>query len=243
MRRFFIPSGNINNGNAIITGSDVHHILDVLRKGVGDTIQATDGLGNILTARITGIKQPQINLEIIETKHQEERKTFIKLFQAIPKGGKFEWIVEKSCELGVNEIVPVITERTIPKYNNERGLKKLAHWERIALESMKQIGRNTPMSIHKTIIFKDVQRILKPFSKKIVLWELEETEELKTFLRENNSAAEFEIFIGPEGGFSIQEIDDLKNLGFITVSLGKRILKAETAAIIAIGNIYFEMEN
>ncbi len=130
MRRFFIPSNNVNEKFAVITGSDVHHISDVLRKQAGDIILATDGMGNHITAKITQIQQYQINLEIVELTPYEERKIFIKLYQAIPKGGKLDWIIEKACEFGVNEIVPVITERTIPKYNEERGLKKIARWER-----------------------------------------------------------------------------------------------------------------
>lgn len=243
MRRFFIPAENLLDKKATITGSDVHHIIHVLRKKVGDEIAATDGMGNLLRTRVLEIWESMIQLEILEKKPSLDRKTFVRLFQAIPKGNKFDLIVEKACELGVDELIPVVTERTITKINQERGLKKLARWERISLEAAKQVGRASVMGISHTLSFAELEKKLSAFSLKIVPWESEEEKSLKKLLTEQRGAKELDILIGPEGGLSFAEIEQLKGYGFQSVSLGKRILKAETAAITTLGNIYFALED
>ncbi len=241
MRKFFIPAENITGNTAVISGSDVHHLADVLRKGVGDVIGATDGRGDSISAVIKEINPDNIKLEIKDIHPAQGRRTFVRLYQAIPRGGKFDWIVEKSCEIGVNEIIPVITERTVPKLSEERGLKKIARWERIALETMKQMGRSTPMSIHQTVTLDKIGGLLLKDSLKILLWEVEEDKSLKNILS-SGKGKKIEIFIGPEGGISCIEAEGLKKIGFQYASLGKMILKAETAALYSISNIYFALE-
>jgi 16S rRNA (uracil1498-N3)-methyltransferase len=243
MRRFFIPSDNIDGDSAVVTGSDVHHIVSVLRQKEGDVIDATDGAGNLLTVKLSKIENSIIHMEVISRTEANERKKNVRLYQAVPKGSKFDWIVEKACELGANEIYPVITERTVQRMSEERGLKKIARWERIAFETMKQVGRSSKMAIRHAIEFSDVSKHLNAFSLKIVPWELEEEMKLKDYLQNYKDVQDIEIFIGPEGGISLHEIDELKAWGFQSVSLGSRILKAETAAIVTLGNIYFELEN
>ena len=242
MRRFFIPPENIQGKIAVITGGDVLHLSKVLRKQSGDIIEAADGRGNILKARIVQIESNLINLDILETHVLEERKVHVRLFQAIPRGSKFDWIIEKASELGVMELIPVVSERTVPKIVDERGLKKLSRWQRIALESMKQVGRTTAMTVHRAIPIAEVGSMIKEKSLKILPWELEEDVTLKTLVQANVHTREIEILIGPEGGLSIPEAEDLKKLSFQTVSLGKRILKAETAAVVTLGNVFYELE-
>ena len=242
MRRFFIPSEQIQDNEAEIRGTDVHHIRDVLRLQAGDTFPATDGQGNLLTVRIRKIEDDIIVTGIVESTRAGENKVKIRLYQAIPRGNKFDWIIEKACELGVVEVIPVISERTISRLSEERGLKKIGRWERIAGETAKQVGRVTSMSIHNAISFKDIQKSLLGFSLKLVPWEMEETKSLKLVLQENVSLVDIEVIIGPEGGFSAQEIDSLRENGFQSVTLGGQILKSETAAIVTIGNILFSRE-
>ncbi len=240
MRKFFIPDENIDGITAFIAGSDVHHLTHVLRKNLGDIIPATDGRGNNLKVRIKDIRQDIVNLEILEIHPSAGRLTFVRLYQALPRGGKFDWIVEKSCEMGVNELVPVVTERTISKLSQERGLKKIARWERIALETMKQIGRSSQMSIHYTVSIENIGGMLLKDSMKILLWELEEEKTLKKILS-GSKAKKIELLIGPEGGISCGEADRLITAGFHSASLGGMILKTDTAALSALSNIYFEL--
>lgn len=243
MRRFFIPAGNIGDGKAFIDGSDVKHIASVLRKKAGDTIAATDGAGNLLECRIASISELVVQLEVVSSKPSAERKTRVRLFQAIPRAGKFETVIEKCTELGVTELIPVITERTVSRITEERGLKKIARWERIALETMKQVGRATPMSIHPAVKLDDITDLLSKDSLRILFWELEESRTLKETLAGHKEATVIEAVIGPEGGLSITEAEALQKLGFLSVSLGSRVLKVETAVINALANIYYEMED
>ncbi len=242
MRKFFIPTGSIEGQKAFISGSDAHHLAHVLRKKPGDIIEATDGQGHIIRAEIIEIKPLQISLAIKEITEGRGRKIFVRLYQALPKGSKFDLIVEKASELGVNEIVPVITERTVFKADKEGSIKKIARWERIARETIKQTGRNTEILIHQMILIEKIGGIVTEGSLKIVPWELEEELSLKELLLENKEAKTVELFIGPEGGFSHKEVRELKAIGFKSVSLGNMILKTETAAIAAVSNIYFAFE-
>jgi 16S rRNA (uracil1498-N3)-methyltransferase len=242
MRKFFIPAENITAaGSAFITGSDVHHLAHVLRKGPGDTIKATDGIGHELTVRLKDILPLRINFEIIESRPYTGRKTFVRLYQALPRGGKFDQIVEKACEMGVNELFPVITERTVTKLSDERGLKKIARWERISLETMKQTGRSMPMSIHYSIPLGKIPEMAMKDSLKIIFWELEEEKGLKEILS-GSTAGKVELVIGPEGGFSCTEAEKLIKSGFQSASLGPLVLKTDTAALSALSNIYFALE-
>jgi 16S rRNA (uracil1498-N3)-methyltransferase len=226
----------------VITGSDVHHLINVLRKRAGDMITAADGRGNEIKAVIVEISHDSVRLEIREIHPAEGRKTYVRLFQAIPRGGKFDWIVEKSCEIGVNEIVPVITERTVPRLSGEGGLKKLNRWEKIALETMKQTGRNTQMSIHHAITIDKIGEMLIKDSLKILLWEVEKEKSLKKLLISSRNYGKIELLIGPEGGISWAEAESLKKVGFQYASLGNLVLKTDTAAIYSISNIYFALE-
>lgn len=244
MRRFFIPVSqmNVDGSKAFLSGSDVHHITDVLRKKEGEEIDATDGQGNVLKAVILSIREGRVELDIRERKKIEERRIVLRLFQAIPKGGLFEEIIAKATELGVDDIVPVVTERTVLKYSEERGIKKLGRWERVVLETMKQTGRVTAPALHPTIPIKKIDSLLRQDSLKIFPWELEQDLCLKDLLDRNKDCINVELIIGPEGGFTLGEAEFLKSCGFQSVSLGKRILKVETAAISAISNIYYGLE-
>lgn len=244
MRRFFIPLSQISEDGktATLEGSDVHHAVHVLRKTAGDILDATDGQGNLLKAKIISVEGDTIRLEIAEKTSVSERKTVLRLYQALPKGSIFEEIISRATELGVDEIVPVVTERTVKKYDEERGLKKIARWEKIVLETMKQTGRATAPSLHPPVPLKEISAMLMENSLKIFPWELEENTGLKELLDGNAGKSDVELVIGPEGGFTAGEADYLKSAGFQSVTLGKRILTVETAAIVAIGNIYYGLE-
>jgi 16S rRNA (uracil1498-N3)-methyltransferase len=242
MRRFFIPAGNIEGKLAFIDGSDVHHIASVLRKKPGDTILATDGAGNLLECRITDVSEHVVKLEVIESKPAAERATRVKLYQAIPRAGKFETVIEKCTELGVAELVPLVTERTVSRITEERGLKKIARWEKIALETMKQVGRSVPMSIRPAAKIEDIAASLEEGSLRLLFWELEEERTLKAALAANPGIKTVECVIGPEGGLSHSEVETLQSLGFLSVSLGSRVLKVETAVVAAMANVFYDLE-
>ncbi|OHD61297.1 MAG: hypothetical protein A2014_07265 [Spirochaetes bacterium GWF1_49_6] len=243
MRRFFIPAARIDGSRVTVDGSDFHHLIHVLRKQSGDIIEATDGWGNILRIRITDTGSEFAAGEIIEQIPAPERAVTLTLYQAIPRQGLFDFIIEKCAELGVRRVVPVVTERTVVRLAEERSAKKLERWRRIANETVKKVGRADTIDVLPVCGLTEIEGCLSPGSLRIAAWEMEETRGLKSFLRDKLEIKDVEIVIGPEGGLSAGEITALTGMGFESVSLGKRILKVETAAIAAIANIFYELES
>ncbi len=265
MQRFFIE--NIDGDTAKISGSEAHHLKDVLRKKVGDAVFLFDGKGNEYEAKIVRhggsasgmkrIRELEIRLKIVtKTKKDTEPKIKINLYQSIPKLKKFDFIVEKSTEIGVSKIIPVISERTIPELSL-RVQAKQSRWQKIALSAAKQCGRTIIPEICSVMNFQDAVKsvcISENPSQSISLipWESEQKNTLKQILkicnlqivpRELPSVAICNLFIGPEGGFSNAEIERAQKCGVIPVSLGKRILRTETAPIVVISNILYELES
>lgn len=243
MRRFFIPADQVDGGRVTVSGGDYHHLIHVLRKQPGDIVEATDGWGNILRIKITGTGADRAICDIIERIPAPGRRTLLTLYQAIPRQGLFDFIIEKCAELGVRRVVPVITERTVVRPAEERSAKKLERWRRIANETIKKVGRADTIDILPVCGLNEIAGILWTGSLKLTAWEMEDAKGLKHVLREKSGITEVEFVIGPEGGLSAGEIGLLGGMGFESVSLGKRILKVETAAIAAIANIFYELEN
>ncbi|OHD57049.1 MAG: hypothetical protein A2Y33_08975 [Spirochaetes bacterium GWF1_51_8] len=242
MRRFFIPADSIRKERARIGGTDFHHLVHVLRKSSGDTIDAVDGWGNFLKIRIDKVEAGAAEGTILERIPATERKISVTLYQAIPRQGIFDDIVEKAVELGVRRIVPLVTARSTVRFDDERGEKKLARWRRIADETIKRVGRADSVEILPVIALPAAHECLIEGSLKLAAWEMEQDVTLKSILHEENNLSAAEVLIGPEGGLSEEEIWILKEMGFRTVSLGKRILRVETAAVSVLSNIFYELD-
>jgi len=263
--RFFVE--NIDGKTITIEGSEAHHIKNVLRKKTGDAVFLFDGKGNEYKAEIVSIpcrgdfSRPasSVKLKIVtKTKKDTEPKIKINLYQSIPKLKKFDFIIEKSTELGVSKIIPVISERTQfvilspanSGINSAKNLKKLNRWQKIALSASKQCGRTVVPEICSVTNFQDAVKSVcagENPSKSISLipWECEQKNTLKTVLQSNSlisNLLSLNLFIGPEGGFSNSEIELACKYGVIPVTLGKRVLRSETAPIVVISNILYEWE-
>lgn len=229
MHRFFIPKDQIPN----ITGTDVHHIRDVLRMKVGDRLELLDGTGKIYETKISKIEKNKIACEIISSRTEESKpEVRVTLAQALPKARKMDFIIEKCTELGVNQIIPMLTERTIAKS------VKLERSRKIAKEAAEQSGRTVIPEITELIKFEDVLKMRERFDLALIPWELEKEMTLKSsFLHRPSSIL---ALIGPEGGFSQKEIELAKEAGFVPVSLGPRILRTETAGMVILSIINYE---
>lgn len=250
--RFFVE--NIESDTVILKGTEAHHLKNVLRKKAGDAVFLFDGKGNEYRTEIKKLGNNEIELKVLsKTQKDIEPKIKINLYQSIPKLKKFDFIVEKSTELGVSKIIPVISERTVYNVAAERSSAKLSRWQKIALSASKQCGRTVIPEISsvmnfdnavKSVIAANVaaeQSSAKTCS--LIFWECEQNLTLKKVLSSLIShIASLNLFIGPEGGFSNAEIDLAKKNNIISVSLGKRILRAETAPIVVISNILYELE-
>ncbi len=257
MSRFFVPSENIHYENEAavsieIIGTDVNHIKNVLRKAEGESILLCDSKGLEYECIISKIEQDRIAAKVIAVSDvSSEPSVPVFLLQGVPKGDKMDLIVQKGVELGVSGIIPVITERTVVKFGTAQDReKKRTRWQRISLEAAKQCGRGVVPDVLTPIDFKGAIKLLQEgiFKDylKLVPYENEQQRSLKEILTQNKQGFEngtytgLCIFIGPEGGFSQKEIEIAVESEFVSVSLGKRILRTETAGLASIAAIRYE---
>lgn len=246
MSKFFVKPEQIKNDNIIIDGDDVNHILNVLRMKKDDEIQVCNQVtGENYKARIVQYSKNEIECKIEEKIGKStESNVHITLFQGIPKFEKMELIIQKNTEVGVNNIVPVIMERTVVKLDEKVASKKLDRWQKIAEIAAKQSMRDIIPNVKNIIKTKEID--VDMYDVVLVAYENEEHNMLKAELKklesQNKQEYNIAIVIGPEGGISEKEIEllDEKNVKF--VSLGKRILRTETAGLVMAGNILYELE-
>ena len=238
MRRFFCD--NITAATATITGDDAHHISRVLRMKAGDALSLCDGAGNEFDAVITSIS-PEAVVCALGEKHESEAESPVKvtLLQCLPKTGKMELIVQKSTELGVFAIVPVHSARCVVVPGKDYD-KKRERYNRVALEAAKQSRRGMIPSVLPLIEFKKID--VQSFDLFLVAYEDETADSLKQALRAANAPTSIALLIGPEGGLEEGEVAQLVKAGAKSVSLGKRILRTETAGMAMLAQTLYEVE-
>jgi len=236
MRRFYIDKNAIKTGKIIISGKEAHHIKDVIRLKPGERFIGFDGEGKRYTLRITEIGvDAKAEIEKVSSRHVDIPRIFLAC--ALPKKSKMDYIVEKVTELGVTDIVPMITEHTIVKADKTSRKNKQRRWERIALEASKQCGRDALPKVYDITGFQDALKLVDKlnYSSKIMPYVCETSVHLKDILpKSTNNIA---VFIGPEGDFSKEEVEIAKGYDFRTVSLGELVLKVDTAAIFTVSAI------
>lgn len=237
-RRFFVSPSLIQGKEASITGSDVKHIRNVLRLKTGDKVTLLDGRGWEHLAQITEISPAQVRLGILESSSKDLPKRRVSLFQGIPKGAKMDLIVQKATELDVDQIVPVIFERTV-SHPKEKAAVKQTRWRKIAEEAAKQSERLTIPEILAPCSFYEALKLLPAYDRVLVFWE-EETGQLVSDVV-GPKAKTLAIVIGPEGGMTSAEVKKMVALGARTVTAGDLILRTETAAIAALAIVSYEL--
>ncbi len=235
MPKFFTVPDYIENNSLKITGDDVSHISKVLRMAPGEKIIVCDGQGNDYDAVITSISKSEV-LADITGKYvcEAEPSVCVTLYQALPKQGKMEYIIQKNTELGINKIVPVYTKRCVVKPTD-----KTERWSKVAESAAKQCGRDIIPEVSVTVSFEEALKQMAEFDLAIMPYECEEENKLKTVL-ESSCYKNISIFIGPEGGFDTKEVEEAVKSGVKTVTLGKRILRTETAASAVLPIIMYE---
>ena len=234
MRRFFIEQSETTGPEPFITGTDATHIKKVLRLSEGDIIFLFDGTGTEYKARIMSFTDVSVKVSIIRSYiSKPESPVHITLAQAFLKLKKMDGLVRQLTELGINKWIPVITERSVTRPDNNRLVARISRWKEISKQALKQCNRSRMMTINQAISFENVLDISKQSSLKILLWENEPKPFNPALLQCNGTFNNIFIMIGPEGGFTLKEVEKAKTCGFITASLGPRILRAETATIAA----------
>lgn len=237
MSRFYIEDRIEVGGKTVIKGSEARHIKDVLRLKTGAPVFLFDGSGMGFEGRIERIGYDGVSVGIVRAiKAETEPPIEIVIGQGTPKADKMELIIQKGAELGVSRIVPILTERAVPRSFN---LNRLERWRRIAIEACKQSGRVKVPEIADPLEFKDFVANSDPSSLRLIPWEGERETSLKSALPHLLDRPKVALLIGPEGGFSESEIRYAKECGFIPVSLGKRILKTETVSLALVSIIQY----
>lgn len=245
MHHFFVSPGQIVGKKISIVGEDVNHIKNVLRMRPGQEIAVSNGEdGREYRCQIDGITETEVTCTLRFIKEDGlELSARVYLFQGLPKGDKMELIVQKAVELGVYEIIPVATKRAVVKLTGKKAENKLMRWQGIAEAAAKQSRRRMIPRICPVMTMKEAVAFAKDMDIKMIPYELAEgmgkTKGMIGQIHEGHNVA---VFIGPEGGFDESEIETALAAGICPVTLGKRILRTETAGFTMLAWIMYQLE-
>jgi 16S rRNA (uracil1498-N3)-methyltransferase len=225
-----------------LTGDLAHHLRDVLRGRPGEIVSLVDEKQVQYRAALDQITKKQVVAKILRKKESPGRPArSVTLAQAILKGKKMDWVIQKSAELGVTTLIPVVTERTIARPRSERESHQTERWQAIAQEAAQQCGRLDIPSVQSTVTLDSLLKNPPESSLKLALWEAEQRLSLKSTLRNLKERTSISVLIGPEGGFPLREIEKAREAGWVTVSLGPRIVRAETAGMAVLAILEYEL--
>lgn len=243
MFQFFVEPKQLTAGQAVITGSDVNHIRNVLRMKCGGQVRISDQEGGDFLCEIAEIHSEQILLNILEPCQGTELPVKVTLFQGLPKGDKMELVIQKGVELGVSEIVPVAMKNCVVKLDAKKAENRRARWQAIAESGAKQSKRSIVPEVKPVCSLKEAAKYAAAMDVRLLPYEqargMAYTREVFGRINKGDSVG---IFIGPEGGFSSEEIELMKDQAEI-ISLGNRILRTETAGLAALAMLIYEMED
>jgi len=244
MHRFFVSPDSLHGERIILAGQQAHQIRDVLRMKPGEKIIVLDNTGYEYTVSLSRIERQEVNGEVIDqNKSEGEPKVQIILFQSLLAREKFEWVLQKSTEVGVCSFVPVVTRRSIIRRSESVTAKKMSRWRSIITEAAEQSGRGRIPTLEKPLNFSEVLSELDDFDCYLFGSTQAETLALREIIKaEGFELKKIALFIGPEGGFTESEIAEARGRGAKTFSLGKRVLRTETAAVVASAIILYELE-
>ncbi len=231
MARFYVPQPRIEKGMLRIEGDEVRHIRRVLRLRTGDEIIVFDGSAKEYEGMIVedGPSSVVIRIQNILSS-KKESPLEITLAQSVLKGEKMDYLIQKATELGVKEIIPFFSSRSVPILEKSKSLRRHRRWERIAIEASKQSGRGVIPKIEPLQDYSEMLQNIPPDFLRLILWE-KEGARLKEVLGGLKEKIKIFFIVGPEGGLSQEEVDLAKEKGFIPITLGKRILRSETASL------------
>lgn len=241
MQRYFIPSEQFGENTIQILGDDAHHLMKVMRAQEGQQVICTDGISREALVEITELAKGLITASIIENLvMNNEPSTSVWVAQSLPKADKMESIIQKCTEIGAARFIPFVSDRTIVQYDQKKEAKRLERWRKIAKEAAEQAHRNRIPTIDSPMTWKALLGLLPDLQLALIFYEKESALTFKTMLQKHAPLENILIMIGPEGGFTSNEIMEAEAAGCQIVSLGKRILRTETAAMAALTCILYE---
>ncbi len=245
MYQFFVKPEQINGKDITITGSDVNHIKNVLRMKTGEEIAVSNGVdGKEYRCEITEIGEDTIQCHLRFIKEDGvELPSKVYLFQGLPKADKMELIIQKAVELGAYEIIPVATKRAVVKLDEKKAKAKIARWQGISEAAAKQSKRRVVPKIKEVMTFHEAVSYAKAMDVKLIPYELAEgMQATKSLIDGLLPGQEIAVFIGPEGGFEEGEIEEAQRNGIMPITLGRRILRTETAGFTVLSWIMYHLE-
>jgi len=236
LNHFLVEPGSVNDNSIRITGEDVHHIKDVLRLKPGDRVTVSTGDAGLFLCSIEKISDESVRTAVVEKIEEEAPGFKIIVAQAIPKGRKMDDVVRMAAELGVFQVIPVIAGRCVAK-PGDNFEKKIERWRAVALAAAKQSRAFKATRVSPPVTLSMLPQTIKT-DLDIVLWEDEKTS-LKSVLTGRPEPRSAMVLIGPEGGFGEDEINLLKQNGYVSASFGKRILRTETAGVAVVSAMIY----
>lgn len=245
MYQFFVEPHQISDKAVRIEGADVNHIKNVLRMKVGEELSVSNGVdGKEYRCGIVAMDEECITCELRFVKEDGvELPSEVYLFQGLPKADKMELIIQKAVELGVHAVVPVSTKRCVVKLDDKKAKSKIARWQGIAEAAAKQSKRRIVPEVKDVMSFKEAINFVKDFEVKLIPYELaEDMSKTKEIINSLQSGQKIAIFIGPEGGFEEGEVEAAMSAGVEPITLGKRILRTETAGFTVLSWIMYRLE-
>ena len=252
MPKFFVKEEQINNQKIKIQGTDVNHIKNVLREKIGsELIICNEKTGQDYLCEIKEIKEENIICNIKEKLlNNVESNIKVTIMQGLPKADKMELIIQKSVELGVNNIIPIEMKRCVVKLKDKDKIKKIERWQKISVVAAKQSGRNIIPEINQVENLKNICETFENYDIVLLAYENEKENTIKNELKQlkeknqnKNEDVKIAILIGPEGGITEEEVEIARKKGAKIITLGKRILRTETVALNVLSIIMYELEN
>lgn len=236
MHRFFVPPEWLREDPVSLTGDVAHQLCRVLRMRPGERIVLLDNSGRAYVAELDRVTPSECHVHILSVSHPEtEPRTRIVLYQAVPKAQNFDWVLQKGTEIGVDTFVPLLSHRCMIQDLDRITEHKMERWRRIIKEAAEQSGRTRLPRLMQARSFSQVCKRPPPETLALLLSLAEKTTSLRYILEDKTppSPQEVRLYVGPEGGFTPQEVRDAKEAGLESVSLGPRILRTETAPLVA----------
>ena len=244
MHHFFVTPDQVQENQIYIVGSDVNHMKNVLRMKVGEKFQVSDGNDKKYVCRIEQMNEEEVQAGILEEMQADtELPSKIYLFQGLPKNDKMELIVQKAVELGVWEVIPVSTKSAVVKLDVKKALKKVERWNAISESGAKQSGRTIIPKVTSVMTYREALSYAEQLDVVMIPYELAEgMEETKQFIDAIQPGQSVGVFIGPEGGFEREEVEFAIQKGARPITLGKRILRTETAGLAVLAVLMYHLE-
>ena len=244
MHRFFAEPGQIGEKEIVITGADVNHIRNVLRMRTGEEVLIADGRGAEYRCKLTDLGENEVRAQILwKLDGNAELASAVTLFQGLPKSDKMDLIVQKCVELGVDRIVPVSTKRAVVKLDAKKEETRLKRWNTISESAAKQSGRGVIPEVSGVMSFEKALEEAKKLEVLLIPYErAEHMAETRRVMGEIRPGQSVGVFIGPEGGFEESEVEEAVAAGARAITLGRRILRTETAGLAVMAMLGYLLE-